>query len=98
MVQDARRSGYHGKKWWRAGRNPSSERVDAADSGAGFVSSTEMCKQLYVEAVERGVPINGKICSAVILGFGSDLAVSGQHAATEFPSKLVEDRTRLYHL
>lgn len=41
------------------------------------MSSTALCNQLYVEAVERGIQVNGKICSAVMVGFGADVVVSG---------------------
>lgn len=55
--------------------------VNSEDTGAeangGSTSCTERCKQLYFEAEERGIIINGKICNAVLLGFGSDLEVIG---------------------
>lgn len=60
------------------GSQPCSEGRDSVDGSSGFVSSTEMCKQLYTEAVDRGIRVNGKLCNAVMVGFGSDLTVSRQ--------------------
>lgn len=53
-----------------------SEGGDSVNGGPGLISSAEMCKQLYMEAVDRGIRINGKLCNAVMVGFGSDLTVS----------------------
>lgn len=81
MCQDAHRSLGFGPRSWRRlkheSRNPSVGVEDDIedDSNKVFVSSSERCKQLYLEAMDRGVKINGKICSAVMLGFGCDLAV-----------------------
>lgn len=58
------------------GSQPCSEGGDSVNGAPGLVSSTEMCKQLYIEAVDRGIRINGKLCNAVMVGFGSDLTVS----------------------
>lgn len=49
---------------------------DIVDGGPRSSSGAHRCTQLYLEAVKRGVRINGKLCNAVMLGFGSDLAVS----------------------
>lgn len=64
------------------GSQSCSERGDLVDDGPGLVSSTEMCKQLYTEAVDRGIRVNGKLCNAVMVGFGSDLTVSKEVSAT----------------
>ncbi|CAM9125160.1 unnamed protein product [Ectocarpus fasciculatus] len=76
-AEDARRAGRHVKQWWRTPRSGAGyqgyEGVRAADGGEEQVSSTELCTQLYVEATERGIHLNGKICNAVLVGFGADL-------------------------
>lgn len=83
LIQDARRSGRDVKEFWRVpGSQPCSNGGDSVTGGPGLVSSTEMCKQLYTEAVDRGIRVNGKLCNAVMVGFGSDLTVSGQLYAT----------------
>lgn len=72
--QDARRSGRHTKRWWpKLGTPTGSEEVDSGRR----LTSTALCSQLYLEAVQRGVQVNGKICNAVMVGFGADLTVSG---------------------
>lgn len=54
------------------------------DGEAGHVSSTALCNHLYMEAVGKGIPINGKICNAVMVGFGADLTV-GEKISLLFP-------------
>lgn len=77
MFQDSWRSRGRGRKWWRKlDGKPALEGREVVNSDASAVSSAELCQQLFMEAAERGVGINGKICNAVMLGFGSDLAVS----------------------
>lgn len=79
IFQDALRSQGRGRKWWRKPDGESFlEGHELVNSDASPVSSRELCQKLFLEAAERGVRINGKICSAVMLGFGSDLAVSGK--------------------
>lgn len=59
------------------------------------MSSAEMCKQLYTEAVDRGIRINGKLCNAVMVGFGSDLTVSRQLYTTRTYRNACTQRVRL---
>ncbi|CAM9296218.1 unnamed protein product [Ectocarpus sp. 4 AP-2014] len=73
-AEDARRAGRHTKQWWGTPRSgPGYKGIRAADGGSEQVSSTELCTQLYMEATERGIHLNGKICNAVLVGFGADL-------------------------
>lgn len=73
-LQDARRSGRHTKQWWlKPGTRCGSEEEDSGHC----LTSTALCNHLYLEAVQRGVQVNGKICNAVMVGFGADLTVSG---------------------
>ncbi|CAM9131809.1 unnamed protein product [Ectocarpus sp. 12 AP-2014] len=73
-AEDARRAGRHMKQWWWTPRSgPGYQGIRAADGGSEQVSSTELCTQLYMEATERGIHLNGKICNAVLVGFGADL-------------------------
>lgn len=39
------------------------------------MTPSERCQELFFEAIERDIDINGKLCNAVMLGFGSDLQV-----------------------
>lgn len=76
-TQDARRSRRLTKKWWhKPRRQTGSEEVEDLPVGAECLTSTALCNHLYLEAIQRGVQVNGKICNAVMVGFGSDLKVS----------------------
>ncbi|CAM9143566.1 unnamed protein product [Scytosiphon promiscuus] len=73
-AEDARRSGRHTKIFWPTPESQAeSGGVHKTDGEAEHASSTALCNHLFVEAVKRGIPINGKICNAVMVGFGADL-------------------------
>lgn len=75
-VQDAELARGSGpKSWLRLHDEQCDEGEGVADTPRRTVSSSERCKQLFLEAMMRGVRINGKICNAVMVGFGSDLSV-----------------------
>ncbi len=77
LTQDARRSGRHTKKWWHTPTSQTgSEEVKGITGGAECLTSTALCNNLYLEAIQRGVQVNGKICNAVMVGYGSNLKVS----------------------
>lgn len=71
--------------WWRVPRNTSTstwatlDQVEASADSAGYISSGDMCQRLFMEALTRGIGVNGKICNAVLSGFGSDLEVRVKH-------------------
>lgn len=69
------------------------EGVEAVDGDTEFVSSRELCTQLYTEAVERGIRVNGKLCNAALLGFGSDLTVSGSTGVEGRRQRWLQDRS-----
>lgn len=75
MSQDAQVSRGQGERLWPQGTDWVDGEDLSGESGRDLMSSSEKCKQLYFEAVKRGISINGKICNAVMLGFGSDLQV-----------------------
>lgn len=76
MLQDARTlKGLRPRSWHALDCESLSTRGGVQDETKVFVSVSRRCQQLYMEAVDRGIQINGKICSAVMLGFGSDLSV-----------------------
>lgn len=85
VIQDGRRVQGQGATWWRVPRNTNTNiraKLDQADAPAdstGYISSGDMCQRLFMEALTRGVGINGKICNAVLSGFGSDLEVRGEN-------------------
>ena len=68
--------------WWQAPRNPAeSNHVEVVACSDGYISSANMCQRLYVEALARGIEVNGKICNAALLGFGSDITVRSKEVS-----------------
>ncbi|CAM9177567.1 unnamed protein product [Discosporangium mesarthrocarpum] len=41
--------------------------------GGKVLFSKDVCKSLYLDAESRRVPINGKMCNSVMIGFGDDI-------------------------